>query len=147
MGLKVIAIDTPSLGDRSYFVHDGKQALVVDPQRDIDRIQTLAEQEGVSIAAVAETHMHNDYVSGGLELARPLAGGMLRERESLGIVGDRRGFTAHGAQRTVPGSYPLVPASTRELPGTEVEDGTQDESVERRVPPPSGAKKLPACTR
>ena len=70
MGLKVIAIDTPSLGDRSYFVHDGQQALVVDPQRDIDRIQTLAEQEGVSIAAVAETHMHNDYVSGGLELAR-----------------------------------------------------------------------------
>ena len=53
---------------------------------------------------------------------------------------------AVGLQRTVPGSYPLVPASTRELPGTEVEDGTQDESVERRVPPPSGAKKLPACT-
>jgi glyoxylase-like metal-dependent hydrolase (beta-lactamase superfamily II)/rhodanese-related sulfurtransferase len=70
MNLKVIAIDTPSLGDRSYLVHDGAQALVVDPQRDIDRVQLLAEQEGVTIAAVAETHMHNDYVSGGLELAR-----------------------------------------------------------------------------
>lgn len=70
MNLKVIAIDTPTLGDRSYLVHDGAQALVVDPQRDIDRVQLLAEQEGVTIAAVAETHMHNDYVSGGLELAR-----------------------------------------------------------------------------
>ena len=70
MNLNVIAIDTPTLGDRSYLVHDGAQALVVDPQRDIDRVQLLAEQEGVTIAAVAETHMHNDYVSGGLELAR-----------------------------------------------------------------------------
>jgi hydroxyacylglutathione hydrolase len=68
--LKVIAVDTPSLGDRSYLVHDGRQALVVDPQRDIDRIQQIAEQEGVAIVAVAETHMHNDYVSGGLVLAR-----------------------------------------------------------------------------
>lgn len=70
MDVKVIVVETPSLGDRSYLIHDGKNALVVDPQRDIDRITDLASREGVTITAVAETHMHNDYVSGGLQLAR-----------------------------------------------------------------------------
>ena len=70
MTLKVINLDTPTLGDRSYIAHDGKSALVVDPQRDIDRVIDLLNREGVSLGAVVETHMHNDYVSGGLELAR-----------------------------------------------------------------------------
>ena len=69
-GLDVHVIETPSLGDRSYLVSDGSVALVVDPQRDIDRVVDLAERLGVRIAAVAETHGHNDYVSGGLELSR-----------------------------------------------------------------------------
>jgi len=28
----VVAIDTPALGDRSYLVHDGEVAMVIDPQ-------------------------------------------------------------------------------------------------------------------
>jgi hydroxyacylglutathione hydrolase len=68
--LSIINIDTATLGDRSYIAHDGKTALVVDPQRDIDRIQTILEESGLSLAAVVETHMHNDYLSGGLTLAR-----------------------------------------------------------------------------
>lgn len=70
MSLKIINIDTPTLGDRSYLAHDGKTALVVDPQRDIDRVQDLLTKEGVTLGAVVETHMHNDYVSGGLVLAK-----------------------------------------------------------------------------
>jgi hydroxyacylglutathione hydrolase len=70
VSLKIINIDTPTLGDRSYLVHDGKTALVVDPQRDIDRVEDLLIKEGVSLGAVVETHMHNDYVSGGLVLAQ-----------------------------------------------------------------------------
>jgi len=70
MSLKIINLDTPTLGDRSYIAHDGKTALVVDPQRDIDRIEEILASEGVTIGAVVETHMHNDYVSGGLVLAR-----------------------------------------------------------------------------
>ncbi len=66
----VIPIDTSGLGDRSYLAHDGTQALVVDPQRDIDRVLELAEAEGVRVTHVFETHIHNDYVSGGLALAR-----------------------------------------------------------------------------
>ena len=40
--VEVVAIDTPALGDRSYLAHDGEAALVVDPQRDIDRVLDLA---------------------------------------------------------------------------------------------------------
>jgi glyoxylase-like metal-dependent hydrolase (beta-lactamase superfamily II)/rhodanese-related sulfurtransferase len=58
------------LGDRSYLVHDGQVALVVDPQRDIDRVLAIAQQAGVRITHVFETHIHNDYVTGGLALAR-----------------------------------------------------------------------------
>jgi hydroxyacylglutathione hydrolase len=69
-GVEVVAIDTPALGDRSYLVHDGTVALVIDPQRDIDRVLDLAAARGVRITHVFETHLHNDYVTGGLALAR-----------------------------------------------------------------------------
>ena len=67
--IEVVVIDTPSLGDRSYLVTDGMAALVVDPQRDIDRILVAAADHGVAVTHVFETHIHNDYVSGGLALA------------------------------------------------------------------------------
>lgn len=66
----IVAIDTPTLGDRSYLAHDRHVAVVVDPQRDIDRTLGLAAQAGVRITHVFETHIHNDYVTGGLALAR-----------------------------------------------------------------------------
>ncbi|WP_130012367.1 MBL fold metallo-hydrolase [Serinicoccus sediminis] len=66
----VLPIETASLGDRSYLVHDGAVAFVVDPQRDIDRVLDLAESEGVRVTHVFETHIHNDYVTGGYQLAR-----------------------------------------------------------------------------
>jgi hydroxyacylglutathione hydrolase len=69
-GVEVVIIDTAALGDRSYLAHDGSTALVVDPQRDIDRVLALAAARGVRITHVFETHLHNDYVTGGLALAR-----------------------------------------------------------------------------
>ena len=66
----IITVETPSLGDRSYLVHDGHVALVVDPQRDIDRVLAVADDAGVRIGHVFETHIHNDYVTGGLALAQ-----------------------------------------------------------------------------
>ncbi len=68
----IVTIDTPTLGDRSYLVHDGDVAFVVDPQRDIDRVLEAAERAGVQITDVFETHLHNDYLTGGLELARQI---------------------------------------------------------------------------
>ncbi|KHL03249.1 MBL fold metallo-hydrolase [Sinomonas humi] len=68
--MDVIVIDTPQLGDRSYLVHDGRAGLVIDAQRDIDRVEAAAQEAGVEVTHVAETHMHNDYLTGGLVYAR-----------------------------------------------------------------------------
>jgi len=65
---EVRVIETPGLGDRSYIVTDGDVAVVIDPQRDIDRVLDVAA--GLPITHVFETHIHNDYVTGGLALAR-----------------------------------------------------------------------------
>ncbi|HEY5352668.1 MAG TPA: MBL fold metallo-hydrolase, partial [Streptosporangiaceae bacterium] len=67
---EVVTLETPGLGDRSYLAHDGETAVVIDPQRDIDRVLDAAQAAGVRITHVAETHIHNDYVTGGLALAR-----------------------------------------------------------------------------
>ncbi len=68
--IEILSIDTPALGDRSYLATDGQAALVVDPQRDIGRVLDLAAARGLRITHVFETHIHNDYVTGGLALAR-----------------------------------------------------------------------------
>jgi hydroxyacylglutathione hydrolase len=68
--IEIVTVDTPSLGDRTYLATDGVSAMVVDPQRDIDRVLQVAAARGVPVTHVFETHIHNDYVSGGLALAR-----------------------------------------------------------------------------
>lgn len=70
----VEVVATEELGDRSYIAHDGRTAVVIDPQRDIDRVQGLLDARGLRLGAVCETHLHNDYVTGGLALAQ--AGGV-----------------------------------------------------------------------
>jgi hydroxyacylglutathione hydrolase len=45
------------------------EALVVDPNRDVEQFVTAAEAEGLRITHVTETHIHADYVSGARELA------------------------------------------------------------------------------
>ena len=67
--MEVIAVSTPGLGDMSYLlVHEG-HAVVVDPQRDIDRFTAAATAHDSEIRWVLETHLHNDYISGGKSLA------------------------------------------------------------------------------
>src|ERR1700749_1698307 len=65
--LDVSIIETSGLGDRSYLVSDGEVAVAIDPQRDIDRVLELVGD--LRIPHVLETHVHNDYVTGGLALA------------------------------------------------------------------------------
>lgn len=92
--ITVRTIDTPDLGDRSYLAHDGEVALVVDPQRDFDRVLDLARAEGVRITHVAETHIHNDYVTGGMALARRAGAQYVinaDDQVSFGRVGVRDG--------------------------------------------------------
>jgi glyoxylase-like metal-dependent hydrolase (beta-lactamase superfamily II)/rhodanese-related sulfurtransferase len=87
--IDVITLSTPELGDRSYVVHNGDVGVAIDPQRDIERILRSAEVTGLRITHVAETHVHNDYVSGGWELARHLGVPYL-------VAGDEEvGFVRH----------------------------------------------------
>jgi len=65
-------IETPDLGDRSYVIAVGEVAVAVDPQRDIDRVIAVLDANDWRLSHVVETHVHNDYVSGGLVLAREL---------------------------------------------------------------------------
>jgi len=68
----IVVIETPNLGDRSYVVHLDGSAVVVDPQRDLDRVEAVLAEHGLTVTHVVETHIHNDYVSGGLVLAQQL---------------------------------------------------------------------------
>lgn len=45
------------------------EAVIVDPGRDIEQYLDMAKRDGVNIVAVAETHIHADFVSGARELA------------------------------------------------------------------------------
>ena len=74
---------TPDLGDASYLIASGREAALVDPQRDAWRFIEAAEARGWRIRHVLETHVHNDYLSGaletraatGAEIAAPARGG------------------------------------------------------------------------
>lgn len=71
--MQIVVIETPELGDRSYLVHAGGTGFVVDPQRDIDRMLGAIETAGVRLSHVFETHIHNDYVTGGWPCPPPPA--------------------------------------------------------------------------
>ncbi|MBK3645417.1 MBL fold metallo-hydrolase [Streptomyces sp. MBT33] len=66
----VDTIEVAGLGNRSYLAGGERTAVAVDPPRDVDRVIAAAARRGVRISHVVETHVHNDYVTGGLELAR-----------------------------------------------------------------------------
>ena len=61
----------PKLAHASYMVgcQANGEALIVDPGRNIEVYLEAAEREGMRIVAVAETHIHADYVSGAREFA------------------------------------------------------------------------------
>ena len=67
VAVHVDQVSTPSLGNHTYVVTVGDKAVVIDPQRDIERFELpLGDAD---LVAVCETHIHNDYVSGGFWLA------------------------------------------------------------------------------
>ena len=61
----------PKLAQYAYLVGCQKtgEALLIDPLRDIDTYVAAAEREGLRITAVAETHIHADFLSGARALA------------------------------------------------------------------------------
>jgi len=62
----------PYLAQYAYLIgcQRSGEALIIDPERDIDQYRELAAKNGLRITAVAETHIHADFVSGGREFAQ-----------------------------------------------------------------------------
>src|SRR5579859_115031 len=74
--------EAEELGNASFLVADpdAKQAVVIDPFRDVDGYLTHAEHMGWHITRALDTHIHNDFVSGRREL-KALAGAAIDDLE------------------------------------------------------------------
>jgi hydroxyacylglutathione hydrolase len=68
MYFKQIAV--AGLGCNSYVIGcpGARQAVVVDPKRDVQDYMDISRDEGMKITHIIETHVHADHVSGNLEL-------------------------------------------------------------------------------
>lgn len=64
-------IEDPKLAQYAYLIGCQRtgEAIVFDPERDADRYVAIAAANGLRIVAVAETHIHADFLSGARELA------------------------------------------------------------------------------
>ncbi|HQK92087.1 MAG TPA: rhodanese-like domain-containing protein [Armatimonadota bacterium] len=61
---------TRGLAHSSYLLGDTKTCAIVDPRRDIDIYLEAASAMGMTITHILETHLHADFVSGHMDLAR-----------------------------------------------------------------------------
>src|SRR5258706_13248615 len=74
------------LAHASYLIAEGGEAVVVDPQRDVEQYIEAASWLGARIRYVIETHLHADFVSGHRELAaRPGATIVIGEKASAEV--------------------------------------------------------------
>jgi len=65
---QVLVVSTPGLGNSTYLIASGDEAVVIDPPRDGWRVTEVAEERGWRVTHALETHVHNDYLSGAREL-------------------------------------------------------------------------------
>ncbi|MDP3058148.1 MAG: MBL fold metallo-hydrolase [bacterium] len=63
-------IYTPGLAHCSYIIGDKTSCIVVDPAREVKQYIDIAQSFGSTITAIFETHLHADFVSGHVELAK-----------------------------------------------------------------------------
>ena len=88
-------IEIESLSNSSYLVgsEETKECLVIDPARDVEMYLREAESQGFRIVYAAETHVHNDFVSGSRELAA-LTGATVCSPGAGGLIFDHRPLRA-----------------------------------------------------
>lgn len=69
--LRVDAVLDEGLGNQAYVVDLGDgRALVLDPTLDLRSLDALTASRGLTVAYAAETHLHADFLSGAVRLAR-----------------------------------------------------------------------------
>ncbi len=62
-------IESEGIAQYSYLIGDSHEAVVIDPRRDVDVYLQAATCQGYRIVAALETHRHEDFVLGSVELA------------------------------------------------------------------------------
>jgi len=77
--MTIYPVVAPGLAIHSYIVADekSKNALVIDPTRDIDPILNILKEHGLNLLYILETHVHADFISGAKELKQRLKGAPL----------------------------------------------------------------------
>ena len=116
--MHVVTIELPQLGNRCHLVHDGASAWSSTRPATWPWSSAAAEEARVDIVAVADTHVHNDYVSGALALARRHGADYLLSRRRAGRVRAgrrprRRRGPASAASTSRCSRPPATPATTR----------------------------------
>lgn len=108
--MEIIPVRTASLGDSTYLLIDGDQAIVIDPQRDLGRFLAIIEERGAHVTHVLETHMHNDYISGGRDLARRTGADLVMPAASGAIFAFVPAFNREVIE--TPGGLTITPLHT-----------------------------------
>ena len=76
--MKIQAFVHEGLGNSSYLVElPGQRAAIVDPDRSVARYLAAAEDRGLAISHVLETHLHADFITGAHELFAASAANIL----------------------------------------------------------------------
>jgi hydroxyacylglutathione hydrolase len=83
-------VKSKGLAHNSYFLSDGKEALVVDPRRDCSIYARLARETCTKIRYIFETHRNEDYVIGSLELQGMTDAEIVHSKELPFKYGDQR---------------------------------------------------------
>lgn len=68
--MKIEQIYTGCLAQGAYYIQSGKEAVVIDPLREVAPYIDRARADGATIKYVFETHFHADFVSGHVDLAK-----------------------------------------------------------------------------
>src|ERR1700744_347723 len=68
--MEVKQLYTGCLSEAAYFIASEGEAAIIDPLRDVDAYIQMAEEKGVKIKYIFETHFHADFVSGHIDLSQ-----------------------------------------------------------------------------
>ncbi len=68
--MNIEQIYTGCLAQGAYYIRSGKEAVIIDPLREVQPYLDRAKADGVEIKYVFETHFHADFVSGHVTLSK-----------------------------------------------------------------------------
>lgn len=105
--LQIVQFNRPAKASLSYLIGSQGDALVIDPNRNIQPYLDEAERRGLTIRHVMDTHVHADYISGGVALTRA-TGATYHLSGACGFAGD---LSTDGR----PGMIPLGSRSARKI--------------------------------